>query len=216
MVDVTDPLQAQPLLNMLNVRYMLAPPNLQISEGLPYRLVQRLDLAVVENLQAWPRAFFCDSIISYQQTAGMMAELKKRGASPFIAMEKHDLDSQAKLQSLVGTELSHFVPAEHYKLGVNSTHFELDAPSPGVVCLAEGNAVGCRATVDGVNAEIFPMNHLFKGVYIPRKGHYRIEFSYRPPLWSVSLMCFSVATVVLATWASLSIWCAWRLRHSTG
>jgi len=61
--------------------------------------------------------------------------------------------------------------------------------APGMLVLADTYHSGWRATVDGEEVEIRPVNHLFRGVPL-EKGVHRVRFEYRP----TSLIAGAVAS----------------------
>jgi len=67
-IDLTNVVAAHALLNLLNVKYVLTPPAIQMQEGLGFRIANQTDLGVLENLDVWPRAFFCDAIVPLAST----------------------------------------------------------------------------------------------------------------------------------------------------
>ena len=53
-VSLDDPVAAHGLLNLLNVKYVLAPEGFRMPDGHGFRIVMQGDFAVVENLEVWP------------------------------------------------------------------------------------------------------------------------------------------------------------------
>jgi uncharacterized membrane protein YfhO len=44
-----------------------------------------------------------------------------------------------------------------------------------------------HVTVNGQNAEVITVNHVFRGLELPEAGIYEIRFHYRPRFWFLSL-----------------------------
>jgi len=63
----------------------------------------------------------------------------------------------------------------------NGTRIEIDvdSPLPGMLILADAFYPGWRATVDGAEAPIFPVDGLFRGVPV-KEGKHRVVFRYNP------------------------------------
>jgi uncharacterized membrane protein YfhO len=63
----------------------------------------------------------------------------------------------------------------------NGTRIEIDvdSPLPGMLILADAFYPGWRATVDGAEAPIFPVDGLFRGVPV-KEGKQRVVFRYNP------------------------------------
>ena len=77
-LQVFDVTAAQPLSNMLNVKYLLAPPDLGRLGGLDYRVAEDGDFKVLENLEVWPRAFFTDKVAANSSTDEFIKHSWKR------------------------------------------------------------------------------------------------------------------------------------------
>jgi hypothetical protein len=201
-IEVVDPIQAQPLLNLLNVKYLLAPPDVEIGGRLDFRITDRSDFLVLENLQAWPRAFFVNQVVSIDSTDAFIKHLLENGQRPFIALAKSKIEKQPGLQSLETTNAATLSPATNYRLSVNSTGFDVHAPSAGMVCLTEGQAKDFTATANGESKEVLTVNRAFKGIYIDKPGDYHIEFTYRPHHWRLACTLFWISICAVFALAS--------------
>ena len=209
LVSVANPIQGQPLLNMLNVKYLLARPNSIVRESSGFRIADRSDFCVMENLQTWPRAYFANQIVPIDSTKEFVNYLSENGRRPFIAVTREEIEKQPGLQQLEMTNPAAISPAFNYRLSVNSTAFDVRAPSAGVVCLTEGQAKDFTATANNESKEVLTVNRAFKGIYLDRPGDYHIEFIYRPRHWRLACALFwsSMGVVIaLATADSFRIW----------
>jgi len=190
--QVTNVVAAHPVLNLLNVKYILTPPAVEVQEGLGFRLGHNSDLGVLENLEVWPRAFFCDKIVPLSSTEEFIGFLYAHGRNPFVGMALAEMSRQSGLGDIQGTN-SAFVPATNYTLLPNSTAFDIHATSAGVVCLTEGQGRDFIATVNGETKPVLNVNLAFKGVYIDKPGDYHLQFTYRPRYWRYTRPAFWLA-----------------------
>jgi hypothetical protein len=200
-IKVVDPIRAQPLLNLLNVKYLLGSPDITNADP-NYRIADRSDFGVMENLQAWPRAFFASRVVSIDSNEKFVTQLMENGQRPFIALTKEEIEKQPGVKQLEATNHAILSPATNYRLSVNSTEFDVHASSAGVVCLTEGQAKDFTAKANGESKEVLTVNRAFKGIYLDTPGDYHIEFTYRPRHWRLACTLFWVsmsAILVLAT-----------------
>jgi multidrug transporter EmrE-like cation transporter len=205
-IEVADPVRAQPLLNLLNVKYLLAPTNVSIHGQLDFRLVGRSDFGILENLQVWPRAFFANQVVAITSNEKFIQQLLKNGQHPFIALTREEIEKRPGLQQLETTNQTTISPATNYRLFPNSTEFDIHAPSPGVVCLTEGQAKDFTAKANNESKEVLTVNRAFKGIYLDQPGDYHITFSYRPRHWRLACTLFWIsAGVVIALVAMAGI-----------
>ena len=190
---LAEPVKAQPLLNLLNVKYMLAAPGVRVPAGQAFRVTARSDFGVMENLEVWPRAFFSDKVYSLASTDDFIRHLLNQGSQPFIAVTGAELEKQPNLQSLLATKQATVSPATKYVLSPNATEFDVHAPAAGVVCLTEGQAQDFTAEANREPKAVLTVNRAFKGIYLERAGDYHVKFTYRPRHWRLACACFWIA-----------------------
>jgi hypothetical protein len=200
--QLTNVVAAHPVLNLLNVKYILTPPAVEVQDGLGYRLAHHSDLGVLENLEVWPRAFFCDKIVPLSSTEEFVGYLYAHSRPPFIALTPAEILKQSALAQLEGAN-STFTPATNYTLLPNSTAFDVHANSAGIVCLTEGQGRDFVATANGKIKPILTVNRAFKGIYLDKPGDYHIQFTYRPRYWRFTCAMFCAAVAISAVLALL-------------
>jgi hypothetical protein len=205
MMEVADPVRAQPLLNLLNVKYLLAPPDASLRGQLDYRLTERSDFGVLENLQVWPRAFFSDKVVSIASREAFSNQLLTHGEQPFVALTREEIEKQPGLQQLETTNQAVISPATNYRLLPNSTEFDIHAPSAGMVCLTEGQAKDFTALANNEPEKVLTVNRAFKGIYLGQPGDYHIKFIYRPRHWRLACACFWISAGAVMLWTLTSI-----------
>ena len=207
MIELTDMVAAQPLLNLLNVKYLLAYPRtrIDIENGVGFRIAGRSDFLVLENLQAWPRAFFSDKVVTNSSTEEFIKQLWESGKQPFVALSRDEMKKQPGLQPLEYTKKATISPATNYRLLPNSTEFDIHAPSAGMVCLTEGQAKDFTALANNEPKKVLTVNRAFKGIYLDQPGDYHVQFIYRPRHWRLACACFWISAGAVILWALTSI-----------
>ncbi|HEY1662244.1 MAG TPA: hypothetical protein VGI03_07480 [Verrucomicrobiae bacterium] len=204
-VIIKDLVAAQPLLNMLNVKYLFGRPHPVVPPGVDYRLADDHDFGVVENLEVWPRAFYSDKIISISSEDAFIQKLAADRKKPFVALTSEEIEKEPGLERLESTPDTSISPATHFQLLPNSTAFDIHAASAGIVCLTEGQSKDFTATANGVVKQVLTVNEAFKGIYLDQPGDYHIEFIYRPPHWWLSCCLFWSALGLVALLTYLRI-----------
>lgn len=214
-IRLENPVLAHALLNLLNVKYILAQPMIGVHDGLGFRLADTGDdpgdVGVVENLEVWPRAFFSDGIVSVSSNDEFMQYLVNHPKQPFIALTPDEISKQPDLLTLQTNANPAVLPATRYVLLPNSTAFDIHASSSGVVCLTEGQAKDFIATANGEPKDILTVNRAFKGIYLNRPGDYHIQFTYRPRYWRLSCALFWIACSILTALCAVDFM---KHRHS--
>ena len=191
-----------PLLNLLNVRYLVTGQNAAIERVAPGAdgtspLNHGPDrVQAIRRSTEWPRAFFVERVGSYEDVAEFVAQMNGSDR-PFASVDRHDRDAQ-QLIATMASGGGAMVPATNYRLTANRTTFRVQAPGPGVAVLTESwMANDFVATINDQQTPYFRVNHAFKGVAIPSAGDWTIEFAYRPAWWTVSLILAALGGVVL-------------------
>jgi hypothetical protein len=192
-VELTNLVAAHALLNLLNVKYVLTPPSVDVQAGLGFHLVEQSDLGVVENLDAWPRAFFTDTIVSLPSTKTFIQYLLEHGKVPFAALTPDEITKQPVVNQLVSSRAPRVAFATNYQLLPNSTRFDVHAGSAGVGCLTEGQGRDFVAAANGEPKDVLTVNRSFKGIYLEKPGDYHVEFTYRPRHWRLACGLFWTA-----------------------
>ena len=196
LIEVVDPSRARPLLNLLNVKYLLANPSKPVSGQPDFSIADRSDFLVLSNSQAWPRAFFSSRIIPVSSTEEFIQQLLQSGSRPFIAINSEEIQKQSSLQTLADEKAADISPATNYHLLPNSTAFDIHAAKAGVVCLTEGQAKDFTATANNEPKPVLTVNRAFKGIYLDAPGDYHIEFTYRPRHWRLACGLFLSSIIV--------------------
>jgi hypothetical protein len=179
-------------LDFLNVRYLLNDPAKPKPAGT--RQLGSYDLNLYESDTAWPRAFFTDTVGTYRDMDDMAEQVQKGDGRPFATVlpavrQALPLPAKDPAQRVVEK-------GRNYHLTTNTTSFEIDAPSAGMVVLSEADSTGdILAYVDGHRVPCLRANLVFRGVYLDKPGHHVVKFAYWPRLLGPALW---VAAVGLA------------------
>ncbi len=123
-----------------------------------------------------------------------------QGRSPVVERASLAPETRKGVEALKGTQAP--VAARLLVAERNVLRFEVAAPAPGVVGVAEAWAPGWQATVDAAPAEVFPLDHLFRGVLVPAGTHV-IEMVYVPrgvrPAFAIWALCWLGVLAAAAT-----------------
>jgi hypothetical protein len=163
-----------PVLNALNVRYLLVTPGAPGPIDAGYRHVYgNPNVEVFENLSAYPRAFFVDTA---------RVENDARTELRTVTADGFDGRREALLETAQPPVLAPAAgPAAVIitRRGANGMALTTDTTAPRLLVLSEMYYPGWRATVDGAATPIYRTNYLFRGIVVPA-GHHDVEFAYRP------------------------------------
>jgi hypothetical protein len=202
--QVTNVVAAHSLLNLLNVKYILTPPAVEVQDGLGFRLAQKNDLGVLENLEVWPRAYFCNSIAPLSSTEEFINYLLANGKQPFAGFTSEEIAKEPALRNLQANHNLVVAAATNYSLLPNSTAFDIHAASAGIVCLTETVGRDFTATANGERKSVLTVNRAFKAIYLDKPGDYHIQFTYRPRYWKSACALFWSAAAIVGVLAILS------------
>jgi hypothetical protein len=201
-IPTTDVERMAPLLDMLNVGFVLAP-----TDSIPPGLVE-VPMHGPDQIKpwrrptVWPRAFFTDGVGTYVDAQDLVKRVVAH-RNPLAAVQSTDRQA---MEAIRGTQAptGQFVPARGYKLTTNTTSFVVRSSAPGLAVLAETFVpYDFRATVNGQRVPYFRVNHAFKAVAIPSAGEWAVKFEYRPLRWNLSLVIASFGIVLLVGLALL-------------
>jgi hypothetical protein len=179
----------------LNVRYYLADHQ-EVAKSLSgLTRIATADLDVYESAQAWPRAFFVDTIVPYDTPAAFAQLVRNGDGRPFAAVQNGEATVLGLKTDLTKRTIRE---ATGYRVTSRTTRFEIEAPSTGVAVLCEAYYPGdFRVTIDGKPATYFRVNHAFKGVAITTPGRHEIRFAYWPKHFTAALTLCALGVLLL-------------------
>ncbi|NCO35940.1 MAG: hypothetical protein AUJ92_04320 [Armatimonadetes bacterium CG2_30_59_28] len=115
---------------------------------------------------------------------------------------KDGFSSVTSIQERSGDEAVRMVDdaPSHVTLSVN-------AASRAILVLADRYTADWRATVDGIPAEVYRTNYLFRAVVVPA-GEHQVVFSYRPVLFYIGATLSALTLIALVAFLhrSASFW----------
>ena len=192
-----------PLLDLLNVGFVLARPE-RVLPGLTDVPMQGTDrLKPLRRPTAWPRAFFTDGVTTYVEPQELLRQVAAHG-KPLASIQSTDDRAMEATRGLRASG-GHSVPARGYMLTGNTTSFVVRSAGPGVAVLTETFLPDdFRVTLNGRRVPYFRVNHAFKAVAIPSAGDWAVKFEYRPRHWDLSLAMAGSGVLLLAGLGVLS------------
>ncbi|HEX7154545.1 MAG TPA: 6-pyruvoyl-tetrahydropterin synthase-related protein [Thermoanaerobaculia bacterium] len=91
---------------------------------------------------------------------------------------------------------SHAIHPASLTMGINDARVVVEAPSDGILVLAQQDAAGWRVSVDGRPAEKLLANGIFRAVHI-EKGRHTVVWTYRAPAFFIGgvMTLFTLSTL---------------------
>ena len=195
-IPFDDVARLSPLLDILNVGYLLARTD-AVPRGfidVPLPGPDRIRLG--RRPSAWPRAFFVDGVLTHVDAPDLLRMAAAAG-QPFAAIRLADVGAVEATRAMTAPS-QQVIPARDYMLTTNSTSFRLTTPAPGVAVLNETYLPDdFRATLNGQPVRYFCVNEVFKAVVIPAAGRWDVRFEYRPRHWTESLAVAALGVALL-------------------
>ena len=205
-------LNPSPLLDLLNVRYLLVAPGDDPNTGpgappagaAPY--VRVLDggttgASIYENPGALPRAWLVHRAEVQPDAEARPARLADpafdRAGTALLnspLLPDQPLPPAAPPAGMDVLTITRYLP-EQVEIATAS-------PAPGLLILADEAFPGWEAQVDGGPVPILTVDHALRGVYLPAGSH-AVRFSYRPASFAWGAALSGVALLVLG---GLAIW----------
>ncbi|MCB0008754.1 MAG: YfhO family protein, partial [Anaerolineales bacterium] len=175
-----------------------------------YRLLYSGDVKIYENLDVLPRAFLvtkCRQVYSPQEAIALMERpVDPAFGAPFDPETMVMVESRSRLgmPSWPEGELAGQVTIEQYS--PESMTLRMESEALYLLVITEANYPGWRASVDGDSVELFTVNGMFRGVWVPA-GDHQIELRYAPAGFAIGRWISLLALAVL-----VSVW-AWPMRR---
>jgi hypothetical protein len=201
---------SSPLLDLLNVRFIVVPAAIPVDRPDLHMLYRSLPVAyvdgqvrVLENPDALPRAWVVHDA----------REVGDGEALPLLASGAVDPRHTALLEAAPpvlapaanpAAERVAIVSAEPDRLRL-TTHTD----APGLLMLSEAYDPGWRAYVDGEHVPVLIADHLLRAVSLPA-GEHVVEYRYEPrSLQAGAIISSGTAAVVIGAMLAIA-WQSWR------
>ena len=187
-----------PLLDMLNVRYIVVDATLPadradvLAMAKDRKEVYRdAEVVIYENPRAYSRAWIVHEVKPNDSGAGLalLAEGKADGRT--VAFVDGPLPAVAPLPAGSAADTATVTSAEPEAITVQAT---LNAP--GLLVLSEIYDKGWNAYVDGEKAEVLKTNGALRGVALPA-GEHTVVFRYEPREVTIGLIVTGIAAAAM-------------------
>ncbi|MEO7909852.1 MAG: YfhO family protein [Roseiflexaceae bacterium] len=166
-----------PILNALNVKYVLVPSNVALPFGSSFRQVYaNAQVRVYENPQAYPRAYFADMLRGETDPQALLRTVTADGfdGRRLALVESDQPPALQPSGSAANTDKVTITQSS-----ANQIVLATQVAQPRFLVLSEMYFPGWRATIDGAETPIYRTNYLFRGITVPA-GQHTVMFVYRP------------------------------------
>ncbi len=193
-----------PILDLLNVRYLLAPPDFEPPPDRYVRLPHTRS-PVYRSLTEHPRTFLVDG---YAVLSGNAARRALRDHLVDVRRQvilevdpSHDARPEPAASAAEVGE-ARLMGYEHERVVI-----ETRAPGARMLVLTDVFFPGWTATVDGRPADIVRANFAFRAVRVPA-GDHRVVFEYAPASFRIGAAISVTALALIVAWSLIASW--WR------
>jgi len=200
----------QPLLNLVNARYVLTPASKPLqSERFP-EVFAREAVRVYENPQSLPWAYLVPSItIMTDPTAALMALRDGRIDPRQTAILESPPPGQFGQQP-AGDRAADRVNVTKRDLAAGVIEIEAVSDGPRMLVVSDNYYPNWHALVDGEPAELMRANYVWKAVYL-NPGDHTVTLKYHSPAVSISRKISVISLLSIAAIAAFH----WRRRKAS-
>ncbi|MEE9166095.1 MAG: YfhO family protein [Candidatus Neomarinimicrobiota bacterium] len=178
-------LSSLPVLNMLNVKYLVTSRQLQ-PRG--FQLAFSEKQSVYRNLTVLPKAWLVSQVDPVSSQEESLRKTTDPAFDPAVEAVVINYDGPEFEPGGMGT-------VEVRKYSENEIILEASSPNGGLLVLSENYyGPGWKATVDNEPVRIYQTNHVLRSVVLPAGGH-SITFEYDTKLFRI---CRAVSRIVLS------------------
>ena len=170
-----------PLLDLINTKYVLLPPNLVVNNP---RLKLRYDkeIKIYENIYAFPRLFFVKDYKfckSREEAYKILGTFTLEDFKQKVILESLPTNSAAKQERVTNTE--HVSCIELISYNPNRIDLSVSTNQRGFIVLSDSYNTDWKATVDKKQTDVLRANYIMRAIPIDA-GIHRIEFTFEPEL----------------------------------
>lgn len=174
-----------PLIDLLNIKYIILPKGVQFTDGQPlrlgdtiepYKVVMDADAVLLENRRMLPRAFAVHQASVLTGREEILAVLQDPMFHPRETVVLEDAPPVAPPAQPVPAAASNVRITDYANRRIQMT---ATMASDGFVVLSEKYYPGWRAWIDGQPTPIYKANYTLQAVAVPQGAH-TLTFAYHP------------------------------------
>lgn len=195
----------QPLLNLVNARYVVIPAQTELkTERFPEVFAQE-QLRVYENPQSLPWAYLVPSVTVVTDPTEALRALRDSRIDPRqIAVLEREPEG-AFTDQPIGDRSEDRVQITSRDLAAGLIEIDVVASGPRMLIVSDNYYPNWHASVDGDQVELLRANYVWKAVYLPR-GNHTVTLRYDSPAVSASRLISLVTLLAVAVGAAVQ----WR------
>jgi hypothetical protein len=208
---------ASPLLDLLNVKYILSEPDVSQELAEFDAAHDDVDLAydgeikIYENMNVLPRASVVRDFKVLSGKEAIFAELTSEGFDPraYVVLEEE--------ASSYGGAPGHSEGESTARVAgytANKVSIQVDAASKGFLVLSDLYYTGWKAFVDGESEKVYKADYILRAVPV-EKGSHLVELVYDPLSFKIGLALTASALAVLVGSSSWLLVGKVRSRHNS-
>jgi hypothetical protein len=193
---------ASPVLDMLNVRYLIGRERLSDRETADSAWTWKANVpgfSIYENARALPRFWLAGQVVCVKDAAEA-ARLVRSGR---FAPEREAVVEECGARPVDAAASAGKVRVLSY--GLRGLELAVDTAQPAYLATSEAHFPGWRAWIDGAEMPIYYTNVAFRGLWVPA-GQHRVTMRFEPLLLT---WCCVISALAWAAW--LYLW--FRRRH---
>ena len=194
-----------PLLDLINVKYVLAPPEVDINIS-QLEKVYDGEIKIYRNLNVFPRLFFVPGFklaANRQEAYDALGQVDRAFYEKTVILETPPPSGFQTDQNSVEGEVDESegaIRVLHYS--PDRIELEIATDRSGFLVNSDNYDSGWTAAVDGRKTDILRANYIMRAIPV-EKGVHRIELAFRPKMLIGGLI------VTAAGWAALFVAIGW-------
>lgn len=185
-----------PLLDLLNTKYVLLPPDLDV-ESDRLKRVYTGEINIYENLYAFPRMFFVPQYQLATDRRNAYHTLGKFTRDDFfskVILESHPPKDFVVINDKSMKEIEAKISLISYR--PNKIELKIKSNSNGFLVLSDSYHPNWYAKVDGKRTAILRANYIMRAIQVAA-GKHRIIFTYRPKYIIIGLAITAIGWIVI-------------------
>lgn len=210
----------RPFLDLLNVRYSIAPKKLSRlfipakHERFPKPFYDK-EVKIYEHPKAFPRAFIVHRAIFHPDEKLLFEAIKKlKDMNRAIIVLLHENIPEI-VEELSRTPILDGSYAEITKYSPNEVVIEADVKNKGFLVLGDTYHPDWKAYVGGKETKIYCADYLLRAVYLP-EGKHTVRFVFKPFFFYVGILVTLLSLLIIILLSIIGSPRPSRRRHSVG